>query len=823
MALVYIPTQQWSPIMRNFGNLLQILPNTSIHIANTDGSAATTYPAQNHSSPSTVDQSTDANGNLLRWIEEGEYDVTAGGVTARVEAVSATPSPTTRFESALGVGQNANVDLWFDASRLDQGLIAYDAFNRADSAVSLGTTSTGQAWTTGNGTLGVLSKQGYMPSGTTADATFDSRAAELAYVCDFTFGAAGGAINMILRHQDQTNRITVQIRKDVSNNFVQIVKTVAGVTTALTGNFFAATFVNGGTYRVEVQAKGSAYSLFVNDVSMGAAATDATNAFLTSTKVGFGFASSDLTSRINRLTVAPLTVADTDTVGAFGEATGYKAGVQATASKRPIYHTNVQNGMGSVRFDGTDDVLTSTGAADITDFTYLAVVSPTLGANRTIIGSDNTGAFQLRVNSDGTVEALSSSVASIGKTTDTVTAGQPVLLAFHYDALGNYAHYINGRPSAPNRILRAFTAGRLVSLGAVASATEPYSGDIFEVVRFTRVLKGGELRDAMAVLAQKWGITLKSRFPRTSSKVRSTVVKGSNIHPRATDLATANPWKSLWSAWPYTAWVKDSIDKAKGLGANLVRLIGDVEAVYDGTMTQSTYLTQLDQRVAYCQSIGVMAYPVGSDFRHLGHADAAFVRDFLVAQAGVLANYDNVYAFELVNELSSSFSTFGDRLAIGWFTQIATAVRAAAPNLPLSISEAGKSTGSWPQGERGGDYAHLSKIAPYVDILDAHLYDTTTRSADLAPLIALTDKPIMIGEFGIDRTGGSSAGDRATYYAAVMQLVADNPEIRGVIQWAIRNDKFGLYDETNGTLQSDIAPTWAAYHPYTLSTPRRQT
>jgi hypothetical protein len=89
MARVLIATQSWSPITRNALGVLQIQANTLVTIANTDASAATTWSAQTGGSSSTAAQLTDSNGNIQRWIDEGEYDITVGGESAkRVEAVA---------------------------------------------------------------------------------------------------------------------------------------------------------------------------------------------------------------------------------------------------------------------------------------------------------------------------------------------------------------------------------------------------------------------------------------------------------------------------------------------------------------------------------------------------------------------------------------------------------------------------------------------------------------------------------------------------------------------------------------------------------------
>jgi hypothetical protein len=85
MARVLIETQPWGVIQDVSGNALI---GQSVHIANTDTTAATTWSAQTGGSSTTADQTTGSNGAIPRYIEVGEYDIIVAGVTKRVEALS---------------------------------------------------------------------------------------------------------------------------------------------------------------------------------------------------------------------------------------------------------------------------------------------------------------------------------------------------------------------------------------------------------------------------------------------------------------------------------------------------------------------------------------------------------------------------------------------------------------------------------------------------------------------------------------------------------------------------------------------------------------
>jgi hypothetical protein len=92
MARVLMATQPWGVIQRrDVNNVVSILATKTVHMANTDGSAATTWTAQTGGSSTTADTITDSNGAMPNWIEEGEYDQTIDGVTKRVEASGTGP------------------------------------------------------------------------------------------------------------------------------------------------------------------------------------------------------------------------------------------------------------------------------------------------------------------------------------------------------------------------------------------------------------------------------------------------------------------------------------------------------------------------------------------------------------------------------------------------------------------------------------------------------------------------------------------------------------------------------------------------------------
>jgi hypothetical protein len=100
MARVLMATQPWGVIQRRDVNgVVSASAAKTVHMANTDGSAATTWTAETGGSSTTADTVTDSNGAMPNWIEEGVYDQTIDAVTKRVQAVRG--QPLSRFRDGL--------------------------------------------------------------------------------------------------------------------------------------------------------------------------------------------------------------------------------------------------------------------------------------------------------------------------------------------------------------------------------------------------------------------------------------------------------------------------------------------------------------------------------------------------------------------------------------------------------------------------------------------------------------------------------------------------------------------------------------------------
>jgi hypothetical protein len=350
-----------------------------------------------------------------------------------------------------------------------------------------------------------------------------------------------------------------------------------------------------------------------------------------------------------------------------------------------------------------------------------------------------------------------------------------------------------------------------MTIGSAYNA-EFLSGTIGEILRWNRPLNGGELRTVFGALSAKWSIPVARPIDGpVPAPLRAKALKGSNIIPSLVDLANDDPgasaWLNLWSRWDWH-WIDLSIRRAVEQGANTIRLIGDVNAVHSGAITEATYHERLQQVVSHCESLGCQFYYCAIDLRHKRDADPTFIAAFLSGVAIVLASNRNVLAIELCNEVASAYAIYPEQEVVAWIDSWARAIRAAAPTIPLSISDVSPGTLS----DKISHPDHYARFANMVDFFDLHVYEgleIASDSAILAPYELSVHRPLLIGEFGIDRT--AAGADPGTFYSRVKMLRDSSPVVAGALQWGAVNDQWGLYSESDGQLETDIAGEWARF------------
>lgn len=178
------------------------------------------------------------------------------------------------------------------------GYIVFDSFTRADSAVSLGTSDTGHAWTAHVGTWGVSSNKAYCP---TASGVAQNLATVQTNISTATVQAivsgtwATGQPWLLFRYTDTSNYMLISAQ---TANTVEIFKNVAGAFTQIgTG-----AYTWGASQLVSVAYAGTSISVSVDGV-VKATANDAANQSATRAGIG-GSVSLDNTARFDNFTVS---------------------------------------------------------------------------------------------------------------------------------------------------------------------------------------------------------------------------------------------------------------------------------------------------------------------------------------------------------------------------------------------------------------------------------------------------------------------------------------------------------------------------------------
>lgn len=171
-----------------------------------------------------------------------------------------------------------------------------DDFTRVDSTTSLGTATTGEAWTAHFGTWGISSDKAYcVTAGGDAVATIDSTRSDMTLEVSYTPGAASGA-GIVFRATNHLNYLLVLCTTGVG---ISLWQRVAGSYTQLANSATGGSFTAGVTYQVKVVAASTSIITYKDGVQT---LSHTTSQFLTGTRVGLR-ENATSTTRWDNLTV----------------------------------------------------------------------------------------------------------------------------------------------------------------------------------------------------------------------------------------------------------------------------------------------------------------------------------------------------------------------------------------------------------------------------------------------------------------------------------------------------------------------------------------
>lgn len=196
------------------------------------------------------------------------------------------------------------------------------------------------------------------------------------------------------------------------------------------------------------------------------------------------------------------------------------AGGNATASgdARATVQPDIQNNKAGMRFDGTDDEHNISYSTDMEDVSCFAVVNVTdFNAFHCIVAktadtNDRNFYFICRLTS-GTITLGFTSSAGIYEELSTaagITAGATTVVGGTYEsAADEFTVEHNGTitTGTETATVEQNNHGSNIEIGHEFS-TENFTGDIFEVLVWTRTLSVTERTTVREYLADKWGVSL---------------------------------------------------------------------------------------------------------------------------------------------------------------------------------------------------------------------------------------------------------------------------------------------------------------------------
>lgn len=704
-------------------------------------------------------------------------------------------------------------DAWFDASQTAAGAFVTEHF------VDRKTLTASSRWSR-TGSVAVARGAARMRRGAaTSIVSTGVRAPD--YAVHATVHLAATAAVVLYPHvRGAGEHLAVTFRTSSGTSSIRVVATVAGRSRLLASTRHTG-LGSGGVHRLRVEGRGIDYRVYVDGhhrltVRVPRGATTA------STRAGFGFGDSDTTTRVTEFGVGPAThdvlqVGDRTTALAnLADATGGTYAAEASAASAPTFSRTGLGGHPALRFSGTER-LTSPITGSPAAATWVAVIQQDEIRAGSFLGTGADGApdgFEFRVNADGTVTGFRSGVWRIGSSSIPITAARPNIVAFVWDTTGSWSCLVNGEVSGFGYGGWKFHNGTptTISIGSSTPASvRPFTGLVGEVARWRRVLHGSELRAVHTALAAKWGVTLAPRIAATTpAPLTARKLRGSNISPKLDMyVGGGSVWTTFWRDWDWD-WVRFCIDRAKRVGANSIRIIGDVGAVASGDIDQATYDGRQAQVIDYLAANGMRYYPSGFDLHAAADLSGAAIGRQLCSTARLFArNRQTVVGFDLISELATNYDSYGRTRALRLAIDLARNVRRAAPGLPLTVSDPGDL--NWGVLSRGTPLDTFRLLAPHLDFFDVHAYvGTKLRPWHLLPYEMSVDRPLVIGEFGEDlRDNGDVAG--AAYYRSVRSLRKSSASLAGVFQWAVVEDTCGLWAETGDVSRPHTVAEWRRF------------
>jgi hypothetical protein len=241
----------------------------------------------------------------------------------------------------------------------------------------------------------------------------------------------------------------------------------------------------------------------------------------------------------------------------------------------------------------------------------------------------------------------------------------------------------------------------------------------------------------------------------------SGTVRGVNLTTAPGDYSL----EDLWSNWNWSGWIRPQIDKALALGAKAIRLIGSVQVVNLGTISQATYNARMAQFCAYCVANGLAIYPTGCATYGTGGTPNGVASLSNAAIAGVINSMLD-WIFGVTGPTNYAASCIGADVvqeANGNVTasQVNAIYALVKPHVPSPVGVTFSSTQGIPS-----DSGWLASVIGSLDYLDLHVYpqtygigaQPTPSQVTSGPHAAYPTKDILFGEGGCNASSSANGG-----------------------------------------------------------------
>ncbi|MDI6098163.1 cellulase family glycosylhydrolase [Actinoplanes sp. NEAU-A12] len=232
-------------------------------------------------------------------------------------------------------------------------------------------------------------------------------------------------------------------------------------------------------------------------------------------------------------------------------------------------------------------------------------------------------------------------------------------------------------------------------------------------------------------------------------------------------------WSAMWTGFD-VARIEADLAKAAALGADNVRVIVFPQA-FGWPAAKPEYTEKLRKFISIADSHGLTVKVTLFDWWS-GYNELSNSINWAKSVIGPYANDPRVIAVELKNEFQP-----GDAAAVAWVKGLIPAVRAAAPNMPLTLSVDGAT------GAAGMARIKSSLVGTPLDYYDFHFYGSSERAlAEIRKAqAAVAPDPVVIGETGVS-SAVVSEGEQGAYLARVFRAAA-TAGVGSVSPWTLND------------------------------------